>query len=411
MRVLMFGWEFPPHNSGGLGVACLGLTNGLVSEDVEVIFVLPKRVTLGATNVKITFAELPENISHRLKFRPINSPIHPYMTRTSYLKSIAQKGAGSFSEIYGNTLFDEVLRYGVAGAEVARNEVFDVIHAHDWLSFGAGISAKRASGKPLIVHIHATEFDRSAGGVDPLIFELEKEGFEAADKIVAVSEYTKTSVIKNYGIDPTKIEVVHNGIDMASMEVATKDHPNVARIKAAGNKIVLFLGRFTAQKSPDNFLKAAKRVLELDPNVVFIMVGAGDMEDELKHLSYELKISDNVLFPGFLRGMEKAEVYRAASLYVMPSASEPFGLVSLEALVNGTPVIISKQSGVSEVLKHALKVDFWDVNEIANQILAVLHNEPLHQNLSENGHQESTRLTWTKAATKLKGIYHNLTTS
>ncbi len=408
MRVLMFGWEFPPHNSGGLGVACLGITNGLIAENIDVTFVLPKQADYSVQNIKFRFADIPE-IQEKVKFRTIDSPLHPYLTSHSYLEQFGTEISAKHN--YGNSLVEEVLRYGAMATEIAKEEEFDVIHAHDWLSFGAGISAKKVSGKPLIVHIHATEIDRSGGadGKNEAIFELEKQGFEVADCIVAVSEYTRQSVIDFYGIDPNKIVVVHNGIDAASMEIAEEEHVSIKALKAAGNKVVLFLGRLTIQKSPESFVKAAKLVLEHDPNVVFLMAGSGDMEEELIRMVADMGISDKVMFIGFIRGMEKAQTYKSADLFVMPSASEPFGIVPLESLINGTPVIISKQSGVSEVLKHALKVDFWDVEELANQIYAVLHHQPLHQNLSENGKLEASSVTWNKAAYKLKSVYQSMT--
>lgn len=402
----MFGWEFPPHNSGGLGVACLGLANGLLSQNVDITFVLPKSADYDSESMKFRFAEESPNYSSSIKIKEVETLLHPYITEDIYSEKYNTQ---THVKVYGNSLMEEVARYAKVAAEIAMSEDFDVIHAHDWLSFGAGIAAKKATGKPLVMHIHATEFDRSGGaGGNQAIYEIEKRGFEEADVVAAVSEFTRQSVIRNYGIDANKIQVVHNGIDKESMEIATKEHEEIVKLKEAGNKIVMFLGRHTIQKGADKFLEAANRVLEYEPNIVFLMVGGGDMTSNLMQLSQELGIADKVLFPGFLRGMEKAQVYKTADLFVMPSVSEPFGIVPLEALINGTPVLISKQSGVSEVLQNSLKVDFWDIDEMSNKILAVLKYGALHHHLAENGENEVEKITWTKAAIKVKEIYSNL---
>lgn len=403
----MFGWEFPPYESGGLGVACLGLTRSLSELGVEVLFVMPKKLDIKAPWARIIFAE------SGIEARAVNAHLMPYITQRDYVRPEG--------DTYGNDLMSEVRRYGRLGGEIAKAEQFDVIYAHDWLSFGAGVAAKRATGKPLIVHVHATEFDRCAvpseasakegrlpWGINRDVYMLEREGMEAADCVIAVSELTKNIIVHEYGIPAGKVRVVYNGIDDITSPKAGAALPRLRSLKAAGYRLVLFLGRVTLQKGPDYFLRAAKRVLERNPNVLFILSGSGDMESPSMHLAAELGIGGHVFFTGFLRGAERHEVYAAADLFVMPSVSEPFGITALEAMRLGTPVLISKQSGVAEVVRHALKVDFWDVDEMANKILSVVGYPGLREALAENAAQEAERLTWADAARKVNGIVHEL---
>jgi len=404
-RILMFGWEFPPFNSGGLGVACLGLTKALSELGAEVIFVMPKMLDIKTPWAKIVFADQAELTD--VDVRAVNSPIMAYATDKSYKAHInGREDVG----IYGDDLMSEVHRYAAAGASIAREEIFDVIYAHDWLSFGAGMAAKRATGKPLIVHVHATEFDRCGGawGVNREVYAVEKEGMEVADVVIAVSEMTKNIIVREYGIPAEKVRVVYNGIDESTAPSSGTKLPRLRMLKNSGYRLVLFLGRVTLQKGPDYFLRAAKRVLERNPNVLFILSGAGDMEASSMQLAAQLGISGHIFFTGFLQGAERYEVYEAADLFVMPSVSEPFGITALEAMKQGTPVLISKQSGVSEVVRHALKVDFWDVDEMANKILSVVGYPGLRQALAENAAREAQALTWADAARKVKGIVHEL---
>ena len=336
----------------------------------------------------------------------INSVLSPYLNSLSYEKIRGRNGSTS---IYGPDLFSEVERYRALASDLAQQEQFDVIYAHDWLSFGAGIEAKRATGKPLIVHVHATEYDRSGGesGINPHVYGIEKQGMEEADCVIAVSEFTKNIIVRSYGIPAEKVRVVHNGID----ETTAPSGSGVQRMRAlkqAGNKIVLFLGRITLQKGPDYFIRAAKRVLEKNKNVFFVISGSGDMEGNMMRLAVALGISDKVLFSGFLTGNDRHEMYTAADLFVMPSVSEPFGITPLESMRLGTPVLISKQSGVSEVVHHALKVDFWDVDDMAAKMLAVVGLPALSQTLSENGRSEAEHITWAQAATKIDSIVSGL---
>lgn len=393
----MFGWEFPPFNSGGLGVACLGLTRSLSQRGNEVIFVMPKKLDVQTPWARMVFAE-----SDGVEGYAINSPITPYITSSKY-------GRERPNGIYAGDLFAEVERYTGMGGAIAKKESFEVIYAHDWLTFGAGMEAKKVSGKPLIVHMHATEYDRNGGGanVNAHVFAIEKAGMETADSVVAVSELTKRIIVEKYGIPADKIRVVHNGIDETT--VPTGDGlKRLRNLKNSGFKIVLFLGRITLQKGPDYFLKAAKKVLERDTKVMFVISGSGDMEEEIMQLTGTLGISNNVLFTGFLSGSDRHEMYTAADLFVMPSVSEPFGITPLESMTLGTPVLISKQSGVSEIVQHALKVDFWDIDEMANKILSIVGHAALSETLSNNAKQEAESITWTSAALKIDGIIHEL---
>jgi len=395
----MFGWEFPPHNSGGLGTACYGLARSLSAGRVSVAFVLPKKLDgLSHDFLRILFANV-----RNIKFRGVKTLIHPYITSDlydEYLRTTPEY------ELYGLNLFDEVRRYGLQARLIAHEEAFDVIHAHDWLSFRAGMEAKRISGKPLILHVHATEFDRTGGHPNQYIYDEERRGLEAADCIIAVSQLTKNIVVDHYGIPAEKVVVVHNGID------ASEHHhplpPALLHVRAAGKKIVLFVGRITIQKGPDYFIKTAKRVLEFDPNVLFVVSGSGDMERQIIRLAADLGLGDKVIFAGFVRGEELMQLYRAADLFVMPSVSEPFGLTALEALANGTPILVSKQSGVSEVLTHALKSDFWDIDDMADKILGVIGSKGLHDTLGELGARDVEHITWKSAAGKCTQIYREL---
>lgn len=401
----MFGWEFPPFNSGGLGVACLGLTKALSEMGASVIFVMPKKLDIKTPWAKIVFAEREGTV---FDTRVINSTLTAYATSESYERSV-HRSSRSFS-IYGDTLIDEVRRYALGGAQIALEESFDVIYAHDWLSFGAGVEAKRVTGKPLIVHVHATEIDRCGGRnqVNPEVFALEKEGMEAADVVIAVSEFTKSVIVREYGIPEWKVRVVYNGIDEATAPAPGEALPKLRALRKAGYKLVLFLGRVTLQKGPDYFLRAAKRVVERNPRVLFILSGSGDMDARIVRLASELGISGNVFFTGFLQGPDRYEVYQSADLFVMPSVSEPFGIAALEAMRVGTPVLLSKQSGVSEVVRHALKVDFWDVDEMAGKILSVVGYTGLRESLAQNAIREAEALTWAQAASKISGIVHEL---
>lgn len=399
MKVLMFGWEFPPHNSGGLGVACQGLSRALSESGVEVIFVLPKKVSTDES-FRFVFAD---NVF--ITVRTVDALLTPYVTSEQYGSVVRQMG----STIYGNNLFEEVMRYAMRAKDIALKEEFDVIHAHDWLSFPAGIEAKRVTGKPLVVHVHATEFDRGGGGINQEVYTVEKAGMDAADKVITVSDFTKNLVMEHYGIPAEKISVVHNGIESKDYPAKNEDDFGIEALKKAGYKIVLFVGRLTLQKGPDYFLYAAKRILEYNPKTMFVIAGSGDMEGKIMQMAAELNLSKNILFVGFLRGESLSRVYHSADVFVMPSVSEPFGITPLESLLHGTPVIMSKQSGASEVILHAMKMDFWDVDEMADKVLSVIEHPCLKQEMSKNGTVEVTSCSWDKAASKLHSVYKEVT--
>ena len=396
-KVLMYGWEFPPHHSGGLGVACEGLTRALASRGYDITFVMPKKLDVGAPWARFLFME-------GVAVKAVDSSLSAYATSRGYSE------AGHDLGIYAPDLFGEVKRYALKGGELAHTEQFDIIYAHDWLSFGAGMEAKRISGKPLIVHVHATEFDRCGGrmGMNAEVYAIEHEGMMMADRVVAVSEYTKRIIVREYGIPEDKIRVVHNGIDETTGIGEINSRLRLATLKSSGYSIVLFLGRITLQKGPDYFLRAAREVLSRESRVVFFLSGSGDMERQVMDMAAALGISDRVLFTGFLRGHDRTEIYKAADLFVMPSVSEPFGITALEAMKSGTPVLLSKQSGAAEAVRHALKVDFWDVDEMANKILGVIRHKGLKESLSENGKDEASKHTWDAAALKVENIVQEM---
>lgn len=392
--VLMFGWELPPFNSGGLGVACFELTRELANFGVPVTFVLPKKEAIKAEHLKLLFADQ----SPKCEF--VETNLVPYKTSLG--------GEQDEDRRYSRELVREVYRYGQKAKGIAKREKFEVIHAHDWLSFPAGVAAKKVTGKPLVVHVHATEFDRCGGAnFDPDVFQIEKDGLRYADRVIAVSEYTKNILVKHYDVAKSKIKVVHNGVKKEKTGGRNLKSA-FAPFKAAGRKVVLFLGRVTLQKGPDYFIEAARKVLEVYPKVIFVVCGTGDMENQLIERTASMGIADKIFFTGFIKNEDLSKVYRSADLYVMPSVSEPFGIVALEALTNKTPVIISKQSGVAETVKHALKVDFWNTDELANKIHAVLENPSLKRTLRTHGAVEAESQSWDKAAKKCLSVYRDL---
>jgi len=421
----MLGWEFPPFISGGLGTACYGLTRAMDQLGMEVMFVLPKMVeSKYATHVKLLTPGSKRSTSFvkfnelkNVKFHAISSSLQPYSTPDTYQQRIEetlrhkQEILGSsissasqlfISKDYGSDMYTEVHRYAAMAADLAENEQFDIVHAHDWMTYPAGIAVSAISERPLVVHVHSTEFDRSGEHVNQMIYDIEREGMHRADKVITVSHFTRNIIIGRYGVSGDKVEVVYNGVERngkwtVDESVIDKDE-----------KIVLFLGRITMQKGPEYFLHAAKKVLDVMDNVKFVMAGSGDLMHRAIEMAAELGIGHKVLFTGFLRGEDVQKIYKMADLYVMPSVSEPFGIAPLEALDNDVPVIISKQSGVSEVLMHALKVDFWDVDEIANMVVAVLKYPPLQMTLRSHGNFEVRRLRWKDAAVKCAKIYEEM---
>jgi glycogen(starch) synthase len=424
IRVLMLGWEFPPFISGGLGTACYGMTKALDELGVNITFVLPRMVESEyTTHVKLLTPSSKSSSEfykisklRNVKFRAIQSALQPYTTPDVYqkrleehlkLKRMIHGQVSAASQLvagfdYSGDMYTEVQRYAANAVELAKQEQFDIIHAHDWMTYLAGIAVAEMSGKPLVVHVHSTDFDRSGEHVNQMIYDIEREGMERADKVIAVSHFTRSIIISRYGIRGEKVNVVYNGVERNC------GWPLAKTGISKDEKIVLFLGRITMQKGPEYFLQAAKNVLEVMDNVKFVMAGSGDMMHRSIELAAELGIGQKVLFTGFLRGEDVQKIYRMADLYVMPSVSEPFGIAPLEALDNNVPVIISKQSGVSEVLRHALKVDFWDVNEIANKVVAVLKYPPLGLTLRSHGNFEVRRLRWKDTAEGCLGIYREM---
>ncbi len=423
MRVLMFGWEFPPHIAGGLGTACQGMTHGLLHQGVDVTFVLPKLFggeegdtmrMLSAEDVGFSLQETEiEHLVSHLRVVGVDSFLHPYMNVESVLSShLVPQGVNlsiehwsqrhfTFSGSYGASLLEEVGRYALVASSIAVRESFDIIHAHDWLTYLAGIAAKRISGKPLVVHLHATEFDRSGENVNQLVYNIERAGMQAADRVIAVSHRTREIAIQRYGIAPERVVTVHNAVDFSSSDVRSIQPPYP-------EKIVTFLGRVTFQKGPEYFVEAAYKVLQKCADVRFVMAGSGDMLNRMIRRVASLGIATHFHFAGFLKGGDVDRMYQMSHVYVMPSVSEPFGITPLEAMRNGVPVIISKQSGVAEVLKYALKVDFWDVDAMANAIYGLLHYDALDYFFQKYGQEEVTSLKWDAAALRIREIYQEL---
>ncbi len=420
----MFGWEFPPHISGGLGTACHGLTKGLANNNVEVLFVMPSasgdedKSAVDIINASdIAVSESCRNVKEfleKVQFIRIGSNLVPYMDPREFSEMIANLKEGQiedfklsygqkyrFSGKYGTNLMEEVVRYALVAGEIALRERFDVIHAHDWLTYLAGIAAKRISGKPLVVHMHATEFDRSGNNINTEVYDIERMGMREADMVVAVSHLTRNIVINKYGIHPDKVVTIHNAVDFQSFTQLQIE-------RGVPEKIVTFLGRITYQKGPEYFIEAANKVLKKYPNVRFVMAGSGDLLNRSIRRVAKLGISHKFHFTGFLKGTEVKQMFAYSDVYVMPSVSEPFGISPLEAMKANVPTIISKQSGVAEVLKHAIKVDFWDIDAMADSIYGLLTYPALSTMAVKNGLSEVNALKWDAAASQLKDIYIRL---
>ena len=428
MRVLMFGWEFPPHIAGGLGTACYGLTRGLARNGVEVIFVVPKAYgdedqrfirVVNASDVDAIYrsGDADSDIWRHVKFMEINSNMVPYISpeqweqersRSEKVGTLHHDGdvwreRYNFSGKYGANLLEEVARYAVVARQVAieLEGQFDVIHAHDWLTYYAGIAAKEVSGKPLVVHMHATEFDRSGENINTQTYAIERGGMEAADLVMAVSNLTRNIVINKYGIPAEKVMTVHNAVRFAEGNQEEEE-------RGVKDKIVTFLGRITYQKGPDYFVEAAAKVLKRTKNVRFVMAGSGDMMNHVIRRVARLGIADKFHFTGFLRGADVQKMFALSDVYVMPSVSEPFGISPLEAMKSNVPTIISKQSGVAEVLDYAVKVDYWDVDAMADAIYGLVTYPALGELFARKGLEEVTGLKWNNAAAKIKEGYERV---
>ena len=425
----MFGWEFPPHIAGGLGTACYGMTRGLARNGVEVVFVMPRAYgdedqrfvrVVNASDVETIGTrdhEFSEELLEKVSFIHIDSNMLPYISPEEYAAyhdefvrsgrthewTDVWKQRYTFSGKYGANLMEEVARYAMVAAQVAKDleGQFDVIHAHDWLTYFAGIAAKRVSGKPLVVHMHATEFDRSGENIHRRVYAIEKAGMQAADRVIAVSELTRRIVIGKYGILADKVVTVHNAVRFGESEEAAPE-------RAVKDKVVTFLGRITYQKGPDYFVEAAAKVLQRVSDVRFVMAGSGDLMNHVVRRVAQLGIADRFHFTGFLKGGEVQRMFRLSDVYVMPSVSEPFGISPLEAMRSGVPVIISRQSGVAEVLDYAIKVNYWDVDALADAIYGLLTYPALGRMFASKGLEEVTGLKWTNAAAKIKTVYETV---
>lgn len=427
MRVLMFGWEFPPHIAGGLGTACYGIVKGLAYNGVQTLFVMPSASgdedqsaarIISASDVPVeSVGSTVDEFLDKVKFVRIGSNMIPYVDPEEFHEMVESerrlqsenlaKCIGTkfrFSGRYGSNLMEEVAHYAMVGGTIAmeHKDEFDIIHAHDWLTYLAGIAAKELTGKPLVVHVHATSFDRGTEDqIDSRVYDIEKRGMMAADKVIAVSDLTRNIVINKYGIDPEKVVTVHNAVDFSGRE-------NVKVERGVRDKVVTFLGRITFQKGPEYFIEAAAKVLKRTKGVRFVMAGSGDMMNRcIRHVA-KLGISDRFHFTGFLRGAEVQKMFAMSDVYIMPSVSEPFGISPLEAMCSNVPAIISNQSGAAEVLKYAFKVDFWDVDAMADDIYALLKYPALADFAARKGYDEVNRLKWNIATAKLKNIYESV---
>ena len=427
MRVLMFGWEFPPHIAGGLGTACEGIVKGLAHNGVETLFVMPSAsgdedqsatTIINASDVPVDMRSTSvDEFLDKVRFIHIGTNMVPYLDPQDFRDVVEQERRRQvkdfriqygqkykFSGKYGADLMEEVARYAMVGGTIAlqRRDEFDLIHAHDWLTYYAGIAAKELTGKPLVVHVHATSFDRgSVDNIDSRVFAIEQRGMQVADRVVAVSDLTRNTVINRYGIDPAKVVTVHNAVDFSGREDLYVE-------RGVKEKVVTFLGRITFQKGPEYFIEAAAKVLKRTSNVRFVMAGSGDMMNRAIRQAARLGISDRFHFTGFLRGADVQKMFALSDVYIMPSVSEPFGISPLEAMRTGVPSIISRQSGAAEVLRYAFKVDFWDVDAMADDIYALLNYPALARFAAKAGYDEVNALKWNNATAKLKQVYESV---
>ncbi len=426
MRVLMFGWEFPPHISGGLGTASYGLTKGMATlDDLDVIFVVPRAWgdedqsmvrLIGANKVPVASRKVfYKGFRKPVEMIEVSSRIVPYIDPKDFWKVVSSeesgrtlfvqtnnKGMVDFSGHYDVNLMEEINKYAIVASVIAEENDFDIIHAHDWLAYPAGIAAMAVSGKPLIIHVHATDFDRSGGSVNPDVYHIEKNGMDAASKIITVSNLTRDIVINRYNIDPDKVETVYNAVEPVNICRDSKF------TKGFNEKIVTFLGRITLQKGPEYFIEAANKVLKKMNNVRFVMAGSGDMMERMMRRAAALRITDRFHFTGFLKGPDVFKMLELSDVYIMPSVSEPFGISPLEAMQSNVPVIISKQSGVSEILTHAVKTDFWDIDAMADAIFGILNYPALSGMFIKNGKEEVIRLKWDNSARHVRDIYYRV---
>lgn len=415
MKALMFGWEFPPHILGGLGTASYGLTKGMALQpDMQITFVIPKPYgdedqsflkIIGACNVPVVWKENNwdyvnqriGNVMHPDEYFWLRNGIK-YNFNRIYTNDL---GCIDFSGRYPDNLMEEISNYEAVASVLAHQLEFDIIHSHDWLTYPAGVFAKQISGKPLVIHVHATDFDRSRGQVNPTVYAIEKRGMDAADHIMTVSELTRRTVIEKYNQDPAKVTTVHNAVEpLSDADTFTKTPRK--------DKVVTFLGRITMQKGPEYFVEAAHLVLQKTKGVRFVMAGSGDMMNAMIDLVAKRGISDRFHFTGFLKGRQVHEMLAESDVYIMPSVSEPFGISPLEAMQVGTPSIISKQSGCAEILTHAIKTDYWDIDAMADAIYSIVKNPSMYKSLRELGREEVNNIKWYDAGLKVRGIYDSV---
>lgn len=415
MKALMFGWEFPPHILGGLGTASYGLIKGLTQQpDMQVTFVMPKpwgdedqsflRI-IGANSVPIVWKDNDyEYVRRRLEGRMSPEEYYHFRDGIHYdFRRIGTDDLGcvGFSGRYPDNLMEEIGNYEAVASVVANSVDFDIIHSHDWLTYSAGVFAKQISGKPLVVHVHATDFDRSRGNVNPIVYDIEKRGMDAADHIVCVSNLTRQTVIDKYFQNPAKVSTVHNAVEPLKDLNTYVKHPRK-------DKVVTFLGRITMQKGPEFFVEVAAKVLSMTHDVRFVMAGSGDMMEKMIKMVAQRGIADRFHFTGFLRGRQVQEMLAESDVYMMPSVSEPFGISPLEAMQIGTPSIISKQSGCAEILSHAIKTDYWDIDAMADAVYAIVKYPAMYQSLRQLGMEEVNNIRWSDAGIKLRKIYDHL---
>ncbi len=412
----MFGWEFPPHILGGLGTASYGLTKGMhANGNMDISFVIPKphgdeekgfaRI-IGVCDTPVAWRDVSwDYVASRIG--KVMDPqlyfdLRDHIYADFNYMNLNDLGCIEFSGRYPDNLMEEINNYSIVAGVIARTVPCDIIHSHDWLTYPAGIHAKNITGKPLVIHVHATDFDRSRGNVNPTVFGIEKDGMEHADHIITVSNLTRRTVIEKYGINPDKVTTVHNAVipldyDLLNLKRRTHDE-----------KVVTFLGRITMQKGPEYFVEAAAKVLKKNKNVRFVMAGSGDMMDDMIRLAARRGIADRFHFTGFLRGKEVYQMLRDSDVYIMPSVSEPFGISPLEAMEMGVPSIISKQSGCAEILTNVIKTDYWDIDAMADAIHAIISYPALYNQLREDGIEEIHGITWEKAGKKVIDIYNSL---
>ncbi len=416
MKALMFGWEFPPHILGGLGTASYGLTQGMHQcGNMDITFVIPRphgdedksfANIIGTSQVPVAWRDVSRDYVEQRIGRLIDPELYFRLRNNIYADFNYMRtndlGCIEFSGRYPDNLLEEINNYSITAGVIARTIDCDIIHSHDWLTYPAGIHAKQVTGKPLVIHVHATDYDRSRGNVNPTVFSIERDGMLQADHIITVSNLTRRTVIERYGIDPNKVTTVHNAVIPLSQELLDVE------VEKPKEKVVTFLGRITMQKGPEYFVEAAAKVLKNNRNVRFVMAGSGDMMDKMIRLAAQRDIADRFHFPGFQKGKQVYEMLKASDVYIMPSVSEPFGISPLEAMQMGVPSIISKQSGCAEILNNVIKTDYWDIDAMADAINAIISYPALYNQLRQDGLDEVAQITWDKAGQKVIDIYNKV---